>query len=80
MISLNEIKTLLKQVEINYRYRNNSLIKDTLDFFMDFAVLNHDDKITKKLWCLKQILFIQKKYIGAFFDIKKIVFTKLGVH
>lgn len=71
LVDLDQIDILLKYVEINYKYRDNILIRDSLEFLKQYAVINHDYKSAKKIWCLEQIFNIQKGYVDAFFDIKR---------
>jgi hypothetical protein len=70
MINIVEIESFLKSVEINYAYRNNDLIRDSLSFLKKLAISDSDENLAKKIWIMEQILLIQKKYIDAFFDIK----------
>lgn len=65
---------MLKNIKINFRHRNNNSISYYLDFYSYFAEIKKDEKLLNKLWCLKTIFGIQKKYIDAFLKLKNNLF------
>ena len=70
MLELKNIIQILKNVRINYRNRNNSFINYHLEFYTYFGKITCDEKLLNKLWCLKAIFNIQKKYTESFLKMK----------
>ena len=61
MISILNLKRILKNFQFNYRYLNLNLVGDYIDFYKYFATIKQDCALANELWCLQLIFFIQRR-------------------
>lgn len=61
-----EIKKFLKDVNLNYSSRDSKEIIISLKDLKEIAIEQCNQKTSKEIWCLEQILKVQNKYIDAY--------------
>lgn len=70
MLSLEDIKTVLRNIELNYFNRDVELIHNSLVALKIDAVERNNQELAKEIWCFQQILEVQQKYLEAFNSMK----------
>lgn len=70
MMTLEEVKSFLREAPNNFSSRESELAKQTLSELKLEAVKDNDQSFGKTIWCYEQILEIQDKFITAFFQMK----------